>query len=50
MNGMLITVLVLLAGFMILGYWRGFVRIVLSLVSMVLLIALVSWSTHHNTE
>lgn len=50
MNGMLITVLVLLAGFMILGYWRGFVRIVLSLVSMVLLIALVSWATPHITE
>lgn len=50
MNGILITVLVLLAGFTIMGYWRGFVRIVLSLVSMVLLVVVVSWATPHITD
>lgn len=50
MNGVLTTVLALLAGFTIMGYWRGFVRIVLSLVSMVLLLALVSFATPHITD
>lgn len=50
MNGLLIAVLIILVGFIIYGYWRGFIRIAFSLLSMVLTIVLVSWVTPHVTE
>lgn len=50
MNGLLIAVLIILIGFMIWGYWRGFVRIVFSLAAMLLMIALVSWATPYITD
>ncbi len=50
MNVFLIAVLLILISSAVIGYWRGFVRIALSLVSMVFLIILVSWATPHITE
>lgn len=50
MNVFLIAVLLILIGSAVIGYWRGFVRIAFSLVSMVFLIVLVSWATPHITE
>lgn len=50
MNVFLIVVLLILISFTIAGYWRGFVRIAFSLVSMILLIVLVSWITPKAAE
>lgn len=50
MNGLLIAVLVIFIGSIIVGYWRGFVRIAFSLVAMLLTIVLVSLITPHVTN
>lgn len=50
MNLLLIAMLIVVAGFMIWGYWRGFVRIAFSLVSMILVILLVSWVAPYLTS
>jgi uncharacterized membrane protein required for colicin V production len=45
MNGLTIAALFIILAAMIYGYFRGFVRVVFSLVSMVLMIVLISWGT-----
>lgn len=50
MNLLLIVMLIVVAGFIIWGYWRGFVRIAFSLVSMILVIVLVSWTAPYLTD
>jgi len=49
MNGLFIAVIIILAIFALIGYWRGFIRTVFSLVSYILLIGLVSWFSPHVT-
>ena len=50
MNILTIAVLLILIGFMIWGYWRGFIRIAFSLVVMLLTIVLVSWATPYLSD
>ena len=50
MNILTIAVLLILIGFMIWGYWRGFIRIAFSLVVMFLTIVLVSWATPYLSD
>ncbi len=50
MNILSIVVLLILIGFMIWGYWRGFIRIAFSLVVMLLTILLVSWATPYISD
>ena len=50
MNGLLIAVLVIIVGCILLGYWKGFVKIAFSLVTMLLTIVLVSWVTPYISD
>lgn len=44
MNWLLLSVVVLLAGCMVAGYWKGFLRIAYSLVAWILIFVFVTWS------
>lgn len=50
MNVLLIAVLIILIGCIVWGYWKGFIRIAFSLVTMVLTIALVAWVTPYISD
>lgn len=50
MNGLLITVIIIFAFSALYGYSRGFIRIVFSLLSMILVLVLVSWITPYTTD
>lgn len=50
MNGFFIAALIIIIGSMVWGYWRGFVRIAFTLVSMILVIVLVSWATPYMAD
>ena len=45
MNWLFIAVVIVLAGFAAAGYWKGFLKIVYSLVAWLLILAFVTWST-----
>lgn len=45
MNWLFIAVVVVLAGFAAVGYWKGFLKIVYSLVAWILILAFVTWAT-----
>ena len=45
MNWLLIAVVIVLAGFAAAGYWKGFLKIVYSLVAWLLILVFVTWST-----
>lgn len=50
MNGLLIAVLAIIIGCILWGYWKGFVKIAFSLVTMLLTIVLVSWVTPYISD
>lgn len=49
-NIFFIVVLVILAAFMIWGYWRGFIRVAFSLVALIVMMVLVSWLSPYTNR
>ena len=50
MNVLLIAVCIILALSVVIGFFRGFVRILFSLVSMVVLLVVVAWATPYIAQ